>query len=262
MNHCSCHWDSAGGLPVLRFPALAQAGPFVHAVFTRSGGVSRGAFSSLNMGANVGDAPENVAENRLRAMRALGAESLALVRQVHGDRVLVIKKGDAVPSGVWATGEEADAVATDAPGLLCGVKVADCQPILLADPVNRAAAACHSGWRGSVADVAASTVSAMEKAFGSRPRDLVACVGPSLGPCCAEFVNFRSELPEAFWEYEAGEARFDFWAISRAQLAAAGLLPENIHVAGLCTRCDGEDFFSYRRDRNTGRCMAVIGVAK
>ncbi|MEW5736051.1 MAG: peptidoglycan editing factor PgeF [Thermodesulfobacteriota bacterium] len=252
-------WFQTDGLCVLRFDALEQNG-FSHAVFARRGGVSSGPYKSLNLGANVGDDPQNVAENRLRAARALEADSLVMVRQVHGRRVLAIRREDPVQAGVWPTGEKADALITDVPGVFCSVKVADCQPILLADPQKNVVAACHSGWRGSVENIAAATVSAMTETFGCLPADLVACVGPSLGPCCAEFVNYRTELPESFLPFAAGQNRFDFWAITRSQLEGAGLASRNIHVAGICTRCDQENFFSFRRDRTTGRNMAAIGV--
>jgi copper oxidase (laccase) domain-containing protein len=96
--------------------------------------------------------------------------------------------------------------------------------------------------------------------FGCRPQDLVAALGPSLGPCCAEFRNYREEFPPELWPYQVRPAYFDLWALSRDQLQAAGLKSQQIDIAGLCTRCRGEEFFSYRRDRITGRQGAVIAL--
>ena len=139
--------------------------------------------------------------------------------------------------------------------------MADCQAILLYDPVRRVVANVHSGWRGSVSDIAGKTVAAMENRFGCRGRNLVAAIAPSLGPCCAEFRNYREEIPESFWRYKDGAEHFDFWKISRDQLAAAGLTPDNIHAGGLCTRCRTDLFYSYRGEaRQTGRFAAVIGL--
>jgi YfiH family protein len=142
-------------------------------------------------------------------------------------------------------------------GLL--IKVADCQPIFIVDPVRRVIANVHSGWRGSVTNIAGKTVGIMRDRYGCRPSDLLAAVGPSLGPCCAEFRNYPTELPEPFLRYQVKPTYFDFWAISRDQLESAGVKPENIEVAGRCTVCETRDFFSYRGEKVTGRLAAVIG---
>jgi copper oxidase (laccase) domain-containing protein len=131
----------------------------------------------------------------------------------------------------------------------------------LYDPVRRVVANVHSGWRGSVADIAGKTVAVMKNGFGCRGGDMVAAIAPSLGPCCAEFVNYRDEIPEHFWTYRDTKNHFDFWSISCDQLTAAGLRPENIHSGGMCTRCGTDYFYSYRGEaRNTGRFAAVIGL--
>ena len=101
----------------------------------------------------------------------------------------------------------------------------------------------------------------MKTRFGTRPESLWAGIGPSLGPCCGQFVNYRKEIPSALWGFRVREAHFDFWAISRAQLTAAGLDPSRIETAGVCTRCCSDTFFSYRAEGTTGRFAAVIGLA-
>jgi copper oxidase (laccase) domain-containing protein len=99
----------------------------------------------------------------------------------------------------------------------------------------------------------------MSQFFSTEPVDLIAAISPSLGPCCAEFINHRAKLPEALHSYQIRENYFDFWAISRDQLSASGIRPENIHVAEICTCCD-LNYFSYRREKNTGRFASVIGI--
>ncbi|MBW1989451.1 MAG: peptidoglycan editing factor PgeF [Deltaproteobacteria bacterium] len=245
------------GPPVYGFPALHGLSGFAHGIFGRRGGVSAGPYESLNLGERVGDDPRAVAENRARAAAALGGP-VAFARQVHETGVLRV---DGAPAGAaWECQGEADALVTDRRGVFLAVLLADCQGILLADPVRRAVGAVHSGWRGSVANIAAKAVEAMAREYGCRPGDLAACVSPSLGPCCAQFVNYRDEIPETLWTYRREENRFDFWAMTTDQLSAAGLSRENIHLAGVCTKCRSGEFFSFRAARPTGRFAAAIGM--
>ncbi len=153
-----------------------------------------------------------------------------------------------------------DILVTTVPGLGLLIKQADCQAVMLYDPVNRVVANVHCGWRGQVHNILGETVRLLQSRFGTRPSDLYAAVGPSLGPCCAEFMNFRREFPPDLWAYQVRPNYFDLWRLSRDQLAAAGLLPARLEVAGLCTRCGADDFFSYRRDKVTGRQGAIIAL--
>jgi YfiH family protein len=243
------------GVSYLTFAGLSELSGVRHGIFTRNGGVSTGAFASLNVGQVGGDDPERVAQNRRIVAATLGGGTLVRARQVHGRAVKVVTGQDA-----QAPPAEADVLVTDMPGLLLMVQVADCQPILLCDPVRRVVAAVHSGWRGSVANIIGETVSLIRARYGSRPEDLMAGIGPSLGPCCGQFVNYRTEIPADLWPFRVDADHFDFWAASRAQLLAAGLRAERIETAGVCTRCHTEAFFSYRGERTTGRFAAVIGI--
>jgi len=132
--------------------------------------------------------------------------------------------------------------------------------VLFFDPEHRVVANAHCGWRGQVHRVLETTVSLLARHFGSRPEALLAAIGPGLGPCCAEFRHYRRELPPEFWKYQVRPHYFDLWQLSCDQLTAAGLTPGNIEVAALCSRCQPQEFFSYRRDRVTGRQAAVIGL--
>jgi len=251
------------GLPYYRFAALCGFPEVTHGIFTRWGGVSGGCYGTLNVSARVGDEPSNVFRNRRRIAATLGAERLAFVDQVHGDRVLALRfSGEKQGPRIWETGQQADAVVTDRPGLLCAVQVADCQSVFLHDPHRKVVAAVHCGWRGNVLNVGARAVEAMCLEFSCRPRDLTACIGPSLGPCCAQFVNFRTEFPKGFRKYRVGPDRFDLWSLTRDQLCQAGLQEGRVHIARVCSRCRSDIFYSYRKEGVTGRCAAVIGIGR
>jgi polyphenol oxidase len=241
------------GITMMRFSALDRE-PVRHGVFTREGGESTGPFAGLNTALSVGDRPDAVLRNREAIRRAMGGGRLRLVRQVHGSTVRVVDSEE-------PDGGEADALVTDQPDCLLVIQVADCQPVLLYDPVRRVVANVHSGWRGSIRNVVGKTVAVMADRFGVDPRTVVAGIGPSLGPCCAEFIHYRKEIPERYWGYRDGIRRFDFRAVTRDQLRAAGLDPSNIHDSGICTRCNPHLFFSYRGEKTTGRFAAVIGLA-
>ena len=225
------------------------------ATFSRHGGGRKAPYHSRNVGLHVGDVEERVLRNRALLREQLGLARLVSARQVHGDSVLVV---DWLPEAdVELAGH--DALVTDQLGIGLMIQQADCQAVMLYDPEHGAVANIHSGWRGSVANIIAKTVAAMISAYGTRPASLLAAISPSLGPCCGEFVNYRQELPEPFYGYQVRPNHFDFWAISRDQLRDSGVRREKIEIAGRCTACEG-DYFSYRRDRVTGRFASVIGI--
>lgn len=235
------------------FPGLA-ADSLVHGVFGRQGGVSVAPYHSLNLSFGVGDDPAAVLANRALLKKALGINTLVSARQVHGDRVLSIT---ATPEGDFEA-EGYDALITNCRiGLM--IQQADCQAVILHDPDRAALGMAHVGWRGSVVGIIGVTVRAMAEAFGSDPAQLRAAITPSLGGCCAEFINYHRELPSWMHEFQVRPAHFDFPAISARQLEEAGLRQERISQAGLCTRCS-PDYFSYRRDRVTGRFATVAAL--
>jgi hypothetical protein len=251
------------GAAYYQFEHLAAFPEIQHGVFARAPGCSEVPFHGLNVSLAVGDDVRRVKRNRRRVAESMGAEELVFARQVHGDTVVVIDGRPENPAASEKTGPPVgDALVTDQPGKFLVVSVADCQPILMYDPRRRLAANVHSGWRGSVADVVGRTVAVMVERFGCRPGDVRAGVGPSLGPCCAEFTNYREEIPPELWAYKIDSARFDFWAMSRDQLIRAGVPRDQIRVSGLCTKCGTDRFFSYRAEKTTGRFPAVIGLKK
>ncbi len=239
-------------LTYYQFERLVEFPQLKHGVFTRYGGISEAPYDSLNVAFSVGDDPAVVKQNRQRIADSLDISAPIYCQQVHGDTVLI-----ADPAINADEPFEGDALVTRHKDLFIGIQVADCQSVVLYDPVAKIVANIHSGWRGSLLNIIGKTVQQMRR-MGSQPQDIIAGIGPSLGPCCAEFVNYRKELPQAIHSYERTENHFDFWQLSHDQLTEQGVVGENIEKSHLCTRCD-EAFFSYRREKTTGRFATVIG---
>ena len=243
--------------PIAHYTSRLLTAP--HAMFTCAGGASEAPFASLNLGHHVGDADERVRANRERVLAAVGLRRLVSVHQVHGDRILRVERRH-----LHTEPEGYDALISTLPDTGVMIQHADCQAILLEAPAAKIVAAIHCGWRGSVLDLIGKTILCLHNEYGVAPADLLAVIGPSLGPCCAEFIHYATELPAWMHAFQAQPRHFDFWAISRAQLLDAGLLPDRIDIAGLCTRCDPQ-FFSYRRARAeadgvTGRNGSIVGL--
>ncbi|MEE4241086.1 MAG: peptidoglycan editing factor PgeF [Desulfopila sp.] len=235
-------------------------GDVVQGTVSRHGGQSQAPFAGNNISFGVGDNEESVRRNRAQIKKDLGVEYLVSAGQVHGDRVVCITAAINEDSIIDAC----DALVTNRAGVGLMIGHADCQAILLYDPVRRVIAAIHSGWRGSVANIAARTVQVMQDKYGCVPADLEAGVSPSLGPCCSEFVNYREELPRSFWRYLVKENYFDFWQITFQQLVKSGVRHNAIHISSICTSCS-VDYFSYRRACRvkggiTGRNGTVIAM--
>lgn len=249
------------GASFYQFENLSQLREIRHGIFTRHFGFSTGPFESLNVSFGLGDKVDHVKANRRIIARAVDSRELVYAQQVHGDQIRILKPEDFAGKAVARKVLKAvDALVTNAAGKFLTIQLADCQSIMLYDATRRVVANIHSGWRSSVKNIAGQTVQAMRKHFKCHPADIIAGIGPSLGPCCAEFVNYRREIPEIFWRYKTANDHFDFWAISCDQLTDAGVLRKNIEASNLCTRCNSEIFFSYRAQAQTGRFASVIGL--
>lgn len=253
------------GVPVLQFPNFDRFPDIHHGLFTRNGGISPAPYQSLNVGLGLGDDEGNVLRNRNIISKSMGKKDILFVHQVHGVKVLVFDCETAeqhdFPLNIH--GEKkiiGDALITNRADFFLGIQVADCQAVLLYDPVQKVVANIHVGWRGSIANLLDHTVSVMKKHFFCFPDDMVAGISPSLGPCCAEFVNYKEEIPRRFWKYKDGRDHFDFWSISHDQLSDAGIRNENIFLSRICTKCNTDLFYSYRGEKTTGRFAAVIGL--
>ena len=251
------------GVPFFQFENLQQYPTIRHAIFTRHGGHSTGDFQSLNVSHGLGDSADHIRKNRNRISRVIEGHDLVFVKQVHGDQVVILNRGNTESYGgihqAFGTG---DAIVTDVSGKLLATQLADCQSILLYDPIRHVVANVHSGWRGSIKNIIGRTVRVMKEYFKCHSADLIAGIGPSLGPCCAEFVNYQKEIPQIFWRYKSGDDHFDFWALSLDQLTRAGVRGENVENSRMCTKCSPQTFFSYRAEGRTGRFAAVIGLKR
>ncbi len=238
-----------GSFEWLEFELFQEFKQLRQGVFLRHGGISEGPYASLNTGDNVEDDPSHVRLNREKIRKHLGCKTLLSGKQVHGDRIIEVQK---------VTGVECDGLVTQAKGLGLAVMHADCQVALFYDPVHQAIGSIHAGWRGNVLNIYEKAVGKMHKEFGSKPADLLVGISPSLGPCCGEFINYEKELPQPFWAYQVKPYYFDLWEISRSQLLKAGILPAHLEIARICTCCNPTDFYSFRRDKPTGRHATVI----
>lgn len=270
-----------------------------HGFSTRQGGLSRAycgedAAGELNLGFTASDDREIVAGNRRLLAEAVTGDAntpLATLRQIHSN--VVTLAGDrttrTIPGGVC----KGDGLMTDQPGVLLGIQTADCIPVLVADGKRRVVAAFHAGWRGTVKRIVESGVGRMRIEFGSRPEDMVAAIGPGVGPCCyavgeevlSEFESQFGYADELFREvYDTDPVRnkypmlfltqrapghspigpslhLDLVEANRRQLRDAGLRPQAIKVVGGCTSCHPELFFSHRGSQgHAGRMMSVIGI--
>ena len=244
-------------LDLFTFDNISRIPGVVHGVSTRFGGVSQGRCASLNVSYSVGDAQENVDENLRRVATALdtGRDSLFAAYQVHGREVTVVEP-DTEPR------PRCDVLITRSPDKTLMLRFADCTPVLLADPKRHAVAAVHAGWRGSAVRAAAAAVEALRQTFGSDSRDIVAGIGPAIGPCCytvgQDVVAAFGDRPQLF-----NEGKLDLWEANREALVEAGVEPDNIELARICTRCASERFFSHRANggQPAGRFAALIRIA-
>ena len=284
----STPWNlkKTSGLQVLQLAPFTRLPWLVHGFSTRLGGASTlDGRKVLNLSFLDWDTKESVLENRRRLQAAVGAKDFKLValKQIHSALIVPFGAAPANPCS-------GDGLLTKEPGLLLGARTADCVPILLVHPNERAVAAIHAGWRGTLARIVQKAVGRMQYEYDCKPVDLLAAIGPSIGPCCyevgAEFVTkFTAQFADAeeyFDEARTGDepnplqwlnmrppghqpppknVHLDLWKANRSQLIAAGVKAKNIYSSELCTACRTDLFFSYRKEGPvSGRMLSVIGV--
>lgn len=272
------YWREKNGVKVLVCRPLEDDG-FANGFSTRLGGVSRfgsvppavagGDFGNdLNLAGFDEDLSENILENRRRFLDVFdGKFELSTVWQVHGNAIKVIRTSD----DAGDTNQKFDAITSDLPNLLVGVKTADCVPVLLGDPKTNAFAAVHAGWRGTVQSVVTKAIQLMQIEFGTDPSDLICAMGPAAGCKSYEIgqdvidafaANF-STGGKYFIETRTGHALIDLHSANWDQMIAAGVSPENISTAPFCTMDRTDLFFSHRKEKKTlgktGRLLSVIG---
>jgi YfiH family protein len=267
LSESGFYWREREGVKVLVCRDLEEAG-FTNGFSTRLGGVSPFPENDLNLAGFNEDTAANIYENRRRFLAAIGGDfDLATAWQVHGDHIKVVASGaDAADSD-----EHADALISDLPATLVGVKTADCVPVLIADPKHGAFAAVHAGWRGTVQSIVVKSIELMSGRYGSDPADLVCAIGPAAGCGSYEigqdvmdaFAAAFSDSDAYFTPTRSGHAFVDLHLANRRQLIAAGVPDTNIRTAPFCTMEHTNLFFSYRIEKarfgKTGRLLSVIG---
>lgn len=264
-----------GPIEYLEALPLTATDFLLHAFLTRHGGVSTGCFAGLNFSSREGDTPENVARNRqlLAAAFQVDPSRFISMRQVHGDRIVVLDGDDreylAGGSSLPVEAHVCDALVTNRPGRALGVKTADCVPIFLVDPVKRVVGVVHAGWRGTALNIAGQVVDTFAARFSSRPGDILATIGPAIGPCCYEVdatvykaLNVYAKAGEEPL-FRSGTAKgrwmLDLTMANRYQLEQRGVPATRIFTGNHCTSCRSDVFYSHRRDQGrTGRHFSFL----
>lgn len=259
------------GVTFYTIPSFHETGLTRHGFSTRYGGVSKGYFTSMNLAIARGDRCENVLENYRRFCAAVGtsADSTVFTNQVHKDHVREATPEDIGKGLFRERGYEADGLMTDRAGIAMVAHFADCTPVYLLDPVKKAAALVHCGWRGTAALIAFKAVARMCERYGSRASDILAGIGPCIGPCCFEtdddvqraMVLAMGENADPFMRRQGEKWHVDLAQINAKQLVLAGLLPRNVTLSGLCTCCLHDEFFSHRKTGgNRGAQAALLEI--
>lgn len=260
-------WRENGGVKILVCRALEESG-FANGFSTRLGGVSPFPENDLNLAGFGEDTEENIRENRKRFLSLFGDKStLTTVWQIHSDKIKIVK----TETDVKNTEEKYDALISALPKILIGVKTADCVPVLLGDVKNKAFAAIHAGWRGTVESIVVKAIDKMRENFGTEPKDLICAIGPAASCRNYEvgrdvidaFVEKFSTCGKLFVETRKDHALIDLHLANKDQLVSSGVQKQNIYTAPLCTIERTDLFFSYRKEKNlygnTGRLLSVIG---
>lgn len=249
-----------GDIEYLQFELLSQFQEISHGVFLRKGGVSRAPVNSLNVGRPILDSLENILENRRRILKAIGAKVLVTGNQTHEDEILLADPYLEKERWLAKVTPSSDGIFTQKRDVALSIFHADCQAALFYDPKTKTIANVHSGWKGNRLNIYQKTVDTLKKQCRCDPKDLIVCVSPGLGPNHAEFIHYKKEWPRCFHHYKDDKHRFNLWEMAYDQLKNAGVKPNNIEIARICTYENEEDFFSYRRDQTTGRNATLISL--
>lgn len=267
MNSQTLHAHEKDGLLYYTFPALEALSFVRHGFSTRRGGVSRGTYASMNLSFTRGDDPAAVTENFRRFCAAIGvrAEDVVISAQTHTTNVRNVTAADR-GRGVTRPREytDVDGLITDEPGVVLCTQYADCVPLFFADPVRRVVATSHAGWRGTAAGIGRVTVERMVSDYGCDPADILAGIGPSIGPCCFEV---DTPVYEAFCQSPdfseacvtddgGGKYHIDLWRVNARGLLSSGVKAENITITDLCTRCHPDVLWSHRYSGNARGSLA------
>lgn len=258
------------GVPLLTYPLLEKTEFVTHGFTTRMGGVSEGYCSTMNISTTRGDDPKAIEENQRRLARALGVrvEDFTYTHQTHTTNVAVVREEDRGKRFM-----ETDGMVTDVPGICLVTFYADCVPLYFVDPVHRAIGLSHSGWRGTVKRMGQVTLERMKEAYGTKPEDVFAAIGPSICQDCYEvsgdvIEEFRENFSEFVWsqlfyEKENGKYQLNLWRANQIVLTEAGVEAQIIAVTNLCTHCNPEILFSHRSTGvKRGNLSALLAIKR
>ena len=246
------------GVFYLTFPGLGKYSSANHAFSTRIGGVSENEYASMNLNFGRGDSDENVEQNFHRFCSAAGFDYSTLVASAQDHHTFVRRVGtENYGTGIWKPKDikSVDGLITNEKNVTLVTSYADCVPLFFLDPQKRAIGLAHAGWRGTAAKMGAKMVNAMVREFGSSPKDILAAIGPSIGPCCfevdapvyEEFAALSGIYPEEFVVHKGGgKYMIDLWEANRRIIMETGVPAENIEVARLCTECNAQWLWSHR----------------
>ena len=254
------------GVPFLSYPMLEETGIVNHGFSTRLGGVSKGCWATMNISTTRGDDPEDVRENQRRIARAIGVqpEDMTFTNQTHTTNVAVVKAGDR-----GKRFQETDGMITDVPGICLVTSYADCIPLFFADSRDQCIGLSHSGWRGTVGNIAQVTVDALIREYNANPAYIKAVIGPGICRGCYEVsedvaVQFQKKyLPQEAEHIvtpgkSVGKYQLDLQLANYYNLIHAGIHPEHIAVADVCTCCNSDLLFSHRATK--GRRGILCGM--
>ena len=263
-----------GNLPLLKYPLLEQTGIVEHCFTTRLGGVSEGVCSSLNLSFSRGDNPDAVMENYRRVAETFGktVDDFVCTDQTHTTTVIRVGNEE---KGYGVTREkpytDVDGLITNESGVILSTFYADCVPLYFVDPVNKAIGLSHSGWRGTVGRMGQKTLEAMQQAFGTKPEDVYAAIGPSICQDCYEISEdvalhfydaFKGHGDEILINKGNGKYQLDLWKTNEIVLLEAGILPEHMAVTNICTCCNHEILFSHRASQGKRGNLAAFLMLK
>lgn len=253
-------------IKLLQFTNLSSFDEITHFSSTRVGGNSADHLAGLNLGYTVNDKPKNVTNNLELLARSLGFNSDQMVspKQTHSKNIGIVKSKDDIFT-------DTDALITNIPEICIFIRTADCVPILLFDPVQKAIAAIHSGWKSTIQEISKHTIELMTKEYGTKPEDIIAGIGPSIGPEVYEvgpevIVLFHRQFGENHFASpieNSDKGLLDLWKVNKHILLECGIPENQIEIAEMCTYSNPELFFSARRDKNkTGRLGSGIILKK
>lgn len=245
------------GIPYISFNALENTGMVVNAFSTRQGGVSKGDLSTMNLGFNRGDLDENVLENHKIFAKAIGVpyENIVTTNQTHTTNIRVVTKEDC---GKGITKErdyfDVDGLITNIPGIVLTTYYADCVPLYVLDPVNKAIGLSHSGWRGTVNRIGENTLKLMNENYGTNPKNVICCIGPSICQNCYEvsadvaneFINEFGKNNKILYNKGNGKYQLNLWESVKQVFLDAGVEYNNIYTTDICTCCNKDEMFSHR----------------